>query len=69
MINERRSFKSNYFEEEKIRMAGVEYALEQTGLYARKDDLLAQRNKEIITPYFILVSRTISQVLPYESYL
>ena len=56
MINERRSFKSNYFEEEKIRMAGVEYALEQTGLYARKDDLLAQRNKEIITPYFILVS-------------
>ena len=56
LINERRSFKSNYFEEEKIRMAGVEYALEQTGLYARKDDLLAQRNKEIITPYFILVS-------------
>jgi len=53
LINERRNFKTSYFEEEKIRMAGVEYALEQTGLYARKDDLLAQRNKEIITPYFI----------------
>ena len=48
-------------------MAGVEYALEQTGLYARKDDLLAQRNKEIITPYFILVSWPISQALRYDS--
>ena len=40
-------------------MAGVEYALEQTGLYARKDDLVAQRSKQVITPYFIKVSRPI----------
>jgi len=53
LIDERRRFKSNYFEEEKVRNAGMEYALEQTGLYARKDNLVAQRNKEIITPYFI----------------
>lgn len=57
LVHDRIDFRENYFEEDKARLAGIEYALETTGLYSMREEVEKRRFKDVVKPFFVEVNR------------